>query len=319
MTLIFGINLSNRIYLTADTRLSRFSSNNFDRNNPDKVQDDIIKVISLNNDTLVAVAGSIHLARYLVKKLKEENFIKEGINKIRIEIANWVAGQVDNYLSEGNTYASACLLFGGIDRKKNKVVDGNKIIELVKELKAEKNITLGMNDTLFKGISARPNQANPYPELPTPDSKIFAVLTDAKNNSLEIEDCDWGEYVAYGPKGFKKEFIPKSIFGRLEFENGSGIAGSDQPLLTAITHEIAEKHQFTTIGGSIIPMLVDINGVGVICGKVHRLDPRTNTHIIVSDTKLVGGNINYYSSDKKTYLPLISFIDYVSDMGKLYF
>ena len=66
-------------------------------------------------------------------------------------------------------------------------------------------------------------------------------------------------------------------------------------------------------------MLVDINGVGVICGKVHRLDPRTNTHIIVSDTKLVGGNINYYSSDKKTYLPLISFIDYVSDMGKLYF
>jgi hypothetical protein len=228
----------------------------------------------------------------------------------------WVAVQVDTYLAEGNPYASTCLLFGGIDRSKNKVIDGKRLINLVKEFQAERDVSIGMNDTLFKGISAKPNQSNSYPELPTPDSTVFAVLTDIKKSLLRMEETQWGEYLAYGPKGFRKELLPKSTFGRFEFETGSGVQGSDQTILTALIYQTAEDHKFATVGGSVVPMLVDARGVGVICGKVHRLDPRTGNHLIVSNTKLVDGKICYFSESDNAYHPLIPVTQYITEAGK---
>ena len=316
MSLIFGVNLSNRIYLAADTRLSYFSSVNYDPDKPDSVTDDILKIEVLNNDTIVAVAGSTRLARYLILNLKKEKFIEQGINVIKTEIVKWVASQVDVYLSKGYPYASVCLLFGGIDRAKKKVVSGKRLIDLVKKFQAERDVSIGMNDTLFKGISAKPNQPNPYPELPTSDSTVFAVLSNAKRGLLKMEETEWGEYLAYGPKGFTKELLPTSTFGRFEFETGSGIKGSDQTILTALIYQAAKTHNFATVGGSVVPMLVDSQGVGVISGKVHCLNTRTGKEMIISDTKLVDGKICYFSKTTNKYLPLIPVTQYNIGTGE---
>ncbi len=315
MSLIFGINLSNRIYLAADTRLSYFTSNNLDNNKPDSVSDDILKIEVLNNDTIVAVAGSTYLAKYLIQNLRKEEFINKGINVIKENIVKWVANQVDIYLNT-NSYASVCLLFGGIDRSKNKVISGKKITDLVRSFQAERNVSIGMNDTLFKGISAKPHQPNPYPELPTPDSNVFAVLSDAKRGALTLEETEWGEYLAYGPKGFRKESLPTTTFGRFEFEEGSGVKGNDQTIITALIHRTAETHKFATVGGSIIPMLVDSQGVGVITGKVHRFDPRTGEELLISNTKLENGKIYYFSQTTNSYLPIIPVTQYVTTNGR---
>lgn len=315
MSLIFGINLSDRIYLAADSRLSYFSPGNHDHDKPNSTTDDILKIDDINNDTIVAVAGSIHLAKYLITRLKRQNFINKGINIIKKEIIKWVANNVNEYLNT-NFYALVCLLFGGIDRTKNKIINGKKLLNLVKEFQKERSASIGMNDILFRGISAKPNQPNPFPELPTPDSTIFAVLSDAKNRILNLEETEWGEYLAYGPKGFRKEQLPITTFGRFEFEKGCGVKGSDQTLLTALITQTAEEHNFATVGGSVIPMLVDSQGVGVITGKVHRLDPRTNEVKIISDTKLINGKICYFSSITKEYLPLIPFTQYVTKNEK---
>jgi hypothetical protein len=83
MSLIFGINLSNRIYLAADTRLSHFSPDNLERDKPESIKDDILKLEALNDETLIAVAGSTHLAKYLILNLKKEKFLEKGINTIK--------------------------------------------------------------------------------------------------------------------------------------------------------------------------------------------------------------------------------------------
>ncbi len=315
MSLIFGINLSNRIYLAADTRLSYFSSDNNNPDKPSSINDDILKIEVLNNDTIVAVAGSTHLAKYLIKNLRKEDFIKKGINVIKENIVKWVAEQVNIYLNT-NSYASVCLLFGGIDRSKKKVISAKKLFDLVSSFHAERNVSIGMNDTLFKGISAKPHQPNPYPELPTPDSNVFAVLSDVKKGVLKLEETEWGDYLAYGPKGFRKESLPTTTFGRFEFEEGSGVKGSDQTIITALINRTAETHKFATVGGSIIPMLVDSQGIGVITGKVHRLDPRTGEELIISNTKLENGKIYFFSQPTNSYLPIIPVTQYVTTSGK---
>ena len=314
MSLIFGINLSNRIYLAADTRLSYFSSNN-NSDKPSSISDDILKIEVLSNDTIIAVAGSTHLAKYLIQNLRKEEFINKGINVIKENIVKWVADQVNIYLNT-NSYASVCLLFGGIDRSKNKVINGKRMVDLVRSFQEERKVSIGMNDTLFKGISAKPHHPNPYPELPTPDSNVFAVLSDVKKGILRLEETEWGDYLAYGPKGFRKELLPTTTFGRLEFEERSGIKGSDQTIITALIHQATKTHKFETVGGSIIPMLVDSQGVGVITGKVYRLDPRTGEELIISNTKLENGRIYYFSQHTNSYLPLIPLTQYVTKKGK---
>jgi hypothetical protein len=173
-----------------------------------------------------------------------------------------------------------------------------------------------MNDTLFQAISAKPNQPNPYPVLPTSDSTVFAVLSDTKRDLLRMEETEWGEYLAYGPKGFRKDLLPKSTFGRFEFETGSGIKGSDQTILTALIYQTAETYKFATVGGSVIPMFVDSQGVGVICGKVHRLDPRTGKEMVISDIKLIDGKICYFSEMTNEYLPLTPVTLYDTNTSK---
>ena len=315
MSLIFGINLSNRIYLAADTRLSYFSTERYNPDKPTSICDDILKIEVLNNETIVAVAGSTHLAKYLISNLRKEEFVSQGVNVIKDKVVDWVAKQVNNYLKD-NRYASVCLLFGGLDRSKNKVVSGKRLLGLVKSFQSQRKVSIGMNDTLFKGISAKPHQQNPHPELPTPDSAVFAVLSDAKGGVLKLEETEWGDYLAYGPKGFRKEQLPTTTFGRFEFEQGSGVNGSDQTIIAALIHSSAEKYKFATVGGSIIPMLLDKQGVGVITGKVHRLDPKTGEEIIISNTKLEGGKICYFSETSNSYLPLTSVTQYVTKSGK---
>jgi len=311
MSLIFGVNLSDRIYLAADTRVTHLGSSH----EPSWVADRVLKIEVLTEDVAVACAGDVVLIKYLFGKLRKEPFVQKGIEYLRTNIKVWVAEQINKYLENGRPYKKACFIFAGIDRKKRKVIDGKKLIDLVKELDSIKRQLPPppqyLNDVIFQGLSAKPNVPNPKPELPVADSKLFAVMTDARNFYLEIQDAEWGEYLIYGPKEFERKRIPPAIFGRLEFEAGPGGFGAAQSILTAFVSNIEETQKLLTVGGSIIPFVIsEKTGVCVMTGKVWRRKLDSSVPELVSDTSLVNGKISYGDGNGK-YKPLTPISEYL--------
>lgn len=312
MSLIFGINLSDRIYLAADCRVSHFRKGDA---KPSKSLDCINKVQPLTADIVVAAAGDSHLAGYLFSKLRQEKFISEGINTLREQIKDWLSKRVDEYLNSF-PFARVCLLFGGLDRTRKKRINGKKINELVGNFQNLMNVPMQMKDAIWKGISAKPNVPNPYPELPVSDSRLFAILSDAKNRKLEVEDAEWGEYLAYGPPGFTLADVPKTLFGQLEFEQGCGDLTRDRMLLTAFVKSTAEIKNLDSVGGSVvITMVHDKIGIGLLAGLVGRIHPQKNTNEVISDVKIEGNKI-YARTESGIYVQLIPFSEYNYESGR---
>jgi len=305
MSLIFGVNLSDRIYLAADTRVSHFKSND----EISWVADKVLKIEVLTGDVAVACAGDVSLIKYLYVKLQKEKFVEEGISRIRAEIKDWFARQVSAYLDEGNKYAKVCFIFAGIDKQKRKIIDGKKLITLVKELDSIKRQLPSpptyLSHVIFQGLSAKPNVPNPKPELPVADSKLFAVKTDARKQFLDVEDAEWGEYLVFGPKEFERGKVPPAVFSRLEFEAGPGGFGAAQSILTAFVRSIEETQKLLTVGGAIITFVIsEKTGVGVMTGKIWRRELTSTIPELVSDTKINLGKI-CYGDGKGNYEPLI--------------
>lgn len=292
MSLIFGINLSDRIYLASDCRVSYFKNND---NKPYKTIDCINKTEPLNDLVSVSAAGDTKLCKYLFPELKKEKFVEKGINSIRDNIESWTAKKVDEYLRSGNEYCTACLLFGGIDKSKNKVINGRKLIQLVKNFQdlSRNQQSMAMKKAIFDGLASKPNQPNPFPVLPVSDSKIFGVLSDAKKSFLKIEDTEWGQFLTYGPKGFKKEYVPKTILGQLEFEQNCGDKDHDRSILTAFIKESSRKYSLDTVGGSIIVAIVsDFTGSAIIAGNVWIKNISTGEEKLISSIEVIKGKLH---------------------------
>lgn len=104
MSIIFGINLSSRIYLEADTKLSYYKTHSTSTNLSPSTIDNLFKIEDINIDLIIAATGSFKFAKYLISNLKKEEFISNGINDIKECVKPWVANQVDKYLTLGNEY-----------------------------------------------------------------------------------------------------------------------------------------------------------------------------------------------------------------------
>ncbi len=247
MSLIFGANLSDRIYLAADTRLTKTVSGDS--------KDDILKIENIHNNLLVAAAGDLALAQYLFKKLKADPIPKLPIDQFRAGIEGWIKQTINKYL-ESHHYAKSCLLFAGIDPDKRKIISGKQLIKKVKHFQDTTGTQMELKPVIYEGLKAKGNNPNPYPELPVPHSRLFGVQISPKENLLKIEDTDWGEYLAYGPKGFSKEDVPSTLIGQLEFEKGCGNVIRETGVLAAFIFSTAATKELPTVGGGVITLMV---------------------------------------------------------------
>lgn len=307
MSLIFGVNLCDRVYLVADTRVTHFK---IGYTRP-VVSDNINKIEVLNdNDIIVAVAGSVGLAKHLVNELKKGDIVNHGINHLRDNIIEFIRPHIDVYLKK-NKHTKVCLLFGGIDRAKRKKINGKKFIKLVEEFQNFSQVKLEMKDALWKGISANEDKSNSNPELPTPDAKVFAVLINTGNPSLEIEDSEWGDFLTYGPNGFRKENLSKKFFGQLEFEVGCGELNHDRFVLTQLMKNTERDNNFETVGGATVYYFVEENiGAGLITGHVFEGMIGSLKRTLLTDTEVIDGKLHYRDITGQ-YSPLIPFFEYI--------
>ena len=336
MSLIFGINLSDRIYLSADTRLTT--------EKPDgtrEFRDNTIKIIAFPSPIAVAVAGNTKAAKFIVQKLlKSESDQMLDIRTLRENILNKIKPIVDELLSTGFSYnqARVCLLFGGLNRNdKKKVATGKKLIELVGECQqlekeSEERLFSKLLDGKFKGdrsllanalansqqnlkdvhFQALKNQqvdGNGMVMADVADSHIFAILINPPNE-LIIEDAEWGEFLAYGPK-ITKDQIPKNAFCKLEFKS-SGKINIDHALLTAVIESTAKEYKLDSVGGSIFSVVISEKGGGALTGEVNSISMDTGEKNKLS--KITSdGNGGFYTEnsqgEKQRLIPFTEFCE----------
>jgi len=151
MSLIIGINLSDRIYLAGDTRITQRDYQ--DRNTI--YIDNVVKVTPLygknvfdaglpvctnNNLISMAIAGDVSLANYVYLEIRKSIYEGKLSNDIRIlfeqlnhEYLNLI---VSEWLLKGGKYGdSCCLIFGGMTSNRNKNVSVIKLKEMVDQYK----------------------------------------------------------------------------------------------------------------------------------------------------------------------------------------
>ena len=282
MSLIFGINLSDRIYVASDTRVT------YNNKGTEIYEDSVDKTAVLSDEVVCVAAGSIKLSTYLYKELKKEKFVKKGINSIKDNIKPWAAKKIDEYLMS-NDYSRACLIIAGIDKSRKKIINGKELIELVKTHQTLSEEKLFLKDALLKGVSSKPNQPNPNPELPVSDSTVISLLSDAKNNKLEVEEAKWGQYLAYGPKGFSQSDVPKTIFGQLEFEDGNDFKNAN--ILITLIKSTAGAKKLGSVGGSVVVNMINDNGISLITTTVYKRNDVTKDVSVASHTEIFEGKL----------------------------
>lgn len=306
MSLIFGINLCDRVYISADTRLT-------DKNSLGEIisfKDNLLKLEIISNDVALAVAGSADMASFIIKKLLKSKAVKLNIRELRAEIEEIINPLVDEYWKTKNAKANVCFIFGGLNRQEKKLLDKKDIYEKIMQFsKAEPNHnSMNMKNALFNSMVEKR-----YPE--PSDSHIFSIEIYPPS-SLIVTDTKWGEYLAFGPKGINRDSLPTITLGKLEFESKSVDDGSvDSLLITAIMKEVAEKKQEQTIGGAITTIVTTDVITGLITSSVRRFNPSNNTSDHLSETLVIGGTL-YRKDDRGTLYKLISLKDY-KDFGSL--
>lgn len=313
MSLIFGINLCDRIYLAADTRLSYFIPG-FSR---PIVNDCIQKIEILNDDDLViAVAGDVKLAKFIVNKLKEEDIINHGINHLYENIEDWISKRVDDYLKE-NSHARACLLFGGIDKGRKKEINGKKLIDLTKEFQDNYGGHVNLKRILYQATQSTDIVPESILHLKTADSKIFAVLINTKKANLEIIGSEWGDFLTFGPNGFNKNNLSREFFGKFEFEIGAGDINHDRFILAEIIKTIEETLGFETVGGGVLHYGVNNwHGAHLITGDIWQGSKKTGLVRFLTHVEVIKGKICIKDIHHGKFVPLTSFLDHRLRSGK---
>lgn len=306
MSLIFGINLVDRVYVAGDTRLSNKNKEGIITATKDRV----IKVDPLSENIIAAFAGSARMASYVIKKLPPS--IKDlDIHTFKDNAQAILGPIVDDYWRTIDSSDNVVIIFGGLNRKSRKKVSMKNIYDKVRDFSGlSKGQSMEMKPALFNEVMRSAGQPLRYPE--PPDSYVFSVEI-VPPTTFNVEQAEWGEYLAYGPNGTRKDKLSPIVFGKLEFVKGD--AGNDNAMIIAALKEVTEKWGNETIGGPFFPMVINEELVGVITGRLDRMNLSTGKVEFVSETVIIGNT--FYIKDENGTLYKLTPIRGYKDFGSL--
>ncbi len=295
MTLIVGLNLSDRLYIAADTRLTAKDKSYTD--NIVKVvllsgQMDILPEIENSNTLCMVVAGHLGFATFLYKEIKKsisEKLLPTDVRELQLIIVGYIKEKTNEWL-KSNHYASCVMIFAGMHCEREKVIDTGRFNKLKQVY--EKNLPSvdklqEIEEALeqapfFKKLAAQaPEELERFlgrstdigmnskiedaiktgrPTIAAPDSLIFSVKISS--HSLEIEKAEWGEFLAYGSRGITKKDLAEDLLAKMELNPGQ--RGNEDDLLETelIRSEIlgiAKRENLVGIGGIVTPVIIRDN------------------------------------------------------------
>ena len=336
-----GLNLSDRLYIAGDTRVTHSDGTH---------SDDVLKLVPLldrsifpDNEIGMAVAGNVAIATFFKEKISEGlrcGSLSPDIRKFREEIKPFLEQSIVDWVNSGKPYVNCCILFGGVFKGRRKNVNLIKLQELVKDfkdsigkdnvnlIKAEESLK---DDPIFKILDQKIKEGTgkgamshieesriPYVpkeiedainsgsgEINYPDSLIFSTRVEVSSKTVLIESAEWGEFLAYGDR-VKKENISSGLLANLELyyarKKGEFIMGA--AILTSTILDYASDFEIRSIGGTVIIMPIDERGAS-ISGKDLVMQPQ-NTHLLLNGVRIPLVPFFHYHKKMKAGMDLVA-------------
>jgi len=307
MTLIFGINLCDRIYLSGDIRMTQKRGSNILEK-----KDQIVKIVYLTPLIIGAFAAdarmSVYIAKKLKKTLKQDYDIRsfyENAEKILAPIAN-------EYWENFNPASSVTIIFGGLNTTEKKKFDFEDVYKKIKEYTelSKSKPSMNLKPALFNVLMKNGNEPLGYPE--PIDTLVFSIQIFPPNGIVK-EKAEWGEYLAYGPKGLNKKDIDPLVFGMVEFNEGK--ESKDNVSISAVLSSIAEDRKEETISREFFHAFISDQAQGAITGCIYRIKKETMKSEYMQN--IVNRGQTFYSVDEKGTFRKLTFLEDYENFGDL--
>lgn len=339
MSLIVAANLVDRIYMCADTRLSRYQEIDGQKNTIVE-HDNLQKIIvSKNPQCAIGCVGSPGLASFIIEKIQINFAEVQYANRLKKILSNnqdLLLSWIDEYLTKNcieYSDARCVLVIGGQNPNCKRLIDGSRIVDLAREYQEaekeriekifegkeleeftekdfhrlfhEKN-TMTIKDILFQGMFNKNNRDGKV-ELNLPGQTLFAIEVRPENWSndediITIKNYKWGETAVYGG-GLGKEILVPSFFGQLDLRKGSGKFSEDMvPFASAIKDNFGD-----TIGGGMTNFILMNGEIMTITQHMRRINPDNMEVEFIYHTEIVDGVLFHYINGKRH--KLINFND----------
>lgn len=347
MTLIVGLNLSDRLYLWADTRLTF----------PDwTYKDDIIKVCCLSwmpltyhwrlqaNVLSMCVAWDLKLAKYLYQCIKsaiDGGVLPNDIRRFSGQIEDFIKTMYGEWLLKGNDYSNCCLIFWWMSGERRKKIDLATLALLEKSVK-ENVASPEKLDEVKEKLFANPVTAKLLEKIPfknfmswhtehwktvinpliqkaidgneeyldAPDSLIFSIMIS--NQWIKKEVAERGEFLAYGTHWITKNNFAEEFLARMELNIWQGNTQNDLVEVGDIRGtiiKVGEKNGVKEIWGIVTPMVLRYNRyLEAYSHQMTELVSWAN----VEDVDMQDGQY-YFQKNNEERIRLVNFFDYNTD------
>ncbi len=274
MTLIAGLNLSNRLYLISDTRVTFSSTNTF--------RDDVKKIVNIHgpgigqrglapdgNSIAVAVAGRVDFANFFTQKVKyaiKSNILSSDILILRDQIELFSKDVVNEwFLDPKNTHRVGDFIFGGMtNNRKKKIINLTKlkltldryVQILIKKVELENPEKKSFCENLSIPRPIQECIENSRNTLNVADSHIFLLRVDTKKG-ITVKVAEWGQYVSAGCYTLTKNDISEDLISLLEFDVQTHGYKDQGKLIGDIWWKIFSNDLKGGIGGAVVTQIID--------------------------------------------------------------
>ncbi len=309
MSLLIATNLIDRIYMCADTRLSRVKESNgsyfYEREHDNQLKIDHI----VRTNISVGCVGSPAMGGFLVSKIRD---IKPTITHVsdlydylihkESDVLRWIHEYMCMEPATEYKYAKCVLLFAGQDPRNKRRVKGKKLIELAKQYQKasqdridnlfngrpieqftqtevrrlayeSQQYQMGLKPVLFEAITKNKTTSG-FLELNTPDQNLFAIEINAENALSQTEPIVKFSTYEWGETavygaGYDSTILEPTFFGYLDMDMQSG---EDKRDIIPFLQIIKDKFE-DTIGGSITNLVIGGGKIYTLTGYMARLGP----------------------------------------------
>lgn len=298
MTVIMGVNLSDRICLLADSRVS-----NIDPQSGAMTirHDNMLKIEPLDqlSGCVIASAGDAHFAQVIIRQMNKD-FKDCSIVELRQSAYDWAVAQADAYLST-NSQSMVTFLIAGVDQKSKKKIDREKF-DVILESYFKGKVGEGAMRTVLADAIKAANTSDVEIILDSNNTVLFSLKIDLRSG-ISIEDTVWGQALISGPTKIEKEEITDADIGKFEFEQVDlkkleDAVDHDSLIMIAIASSMAKNKEWISVGGSYVPMHLYSNmKVATLPRRIFTTDIHGDDIQFVSAYQIIGGT--FYRVDEK--------------------
>lgn len=295
MTLILGINLTDSVYLAADTRVTRQKGERVV-----DMHDNLFKLWSNADGVSCAVAGDAGLAQYLLRELRYQSFSRRGIDSVREHIEEFVYTTADKYWRDKKTTTDATLMFAGSSPHKRAYIETSLVNKLIAEHTNNEDAQSELSDKFFRYQQIANGSIKKH-RTKLQNTSLFAVQVSPFG--VRVTDSAPGEHLIYGSPGLVKEDVQLKEIARIEF----GSDNNSPMLMTAYINLMREKRQLQGVSTTVVPIHILHDGtVMLITGSTYSVEIENDKPVIdtVSSISASSDNNQIYRIENGQKIPL---------------